>query len=150
MDVEGIREAHEEVEECAVIDGFGDLGIRPSRLTEPLDLLVGDAVRVSGQRLDEVQQESVLRGQAGGVEVPVAQRGRRLRVLLPLQLQEPGMAAESVMTAVERRDVGGDHFVLSSAERAVGEMQSTRRIDGAQKVRSQGPCAEYVGTGSTH
>jgi len=95
MDVERVRQPHEEVEQRAVIDGFGDLGIGPPRLTEPLHLLVGDPVRVSGQRIDEVQQESVLRGQASSVEVPVAQRGRRLRVLLPLQLQEPGMAAET-------------------------------------------------------
>jgi hypothetical protein len=48
MDVEGIGEAHKEVEESAVVDSLGDLGVRPADLTKPLDLLVGDAVRVPG------------------------------------------------------------------------------------------------------
>jgi hypothetical protein len=42
----------------------------------------------------------VLRRQVGGVEVAVAQRRRRFGVLFALQLQEPGMAAESIMAAV--------------------------------------------------
>ena len=48
MDVEGIGKAHEEVEERAVVDGFGDLRVRPPGLAQPLDLLVGDAIRVAG------------------------------------------------------------------------------------------------------
>jgi hypothetical protein len=136
MNVEGIGKAHEEVEERAVIDGFGDLGVGPPGLTEPLDLLVGDPVGVPGQRLDEFQEQSVLRRQVGAVEVPVAQSRRRLRVLLTLQLQEPGMTAESIVAAVERRDVGRDHFVLSPAERPVREVQAACLIDGPQEVGS--------------
>ncbi len=130
MDVEGIGKAHEEVEKGAVVDRLGNLSVGPPDLTEPLDLLVGDAVSVPGQRLDEFQEQPVLRRQVRGVQVPVAQRRRRLRVLFSLQLQEPGMAAESVVAAVQRRDVGSDHFVLSSAERPVGEVQPARLIDG--------------------
>ena len=72
MDVEGIGKPHEEVEERAVVYGFGDLGIRPPRVAEPLDLLVGDAVSVPGQRLDEFQEQPVPRCQVGGVEVAIA------------------------------------------------------------------------------
>ena len=72
MDIEGIGKAHEEVEQCAVIDGFGDLGVGPADLTEPLDLLIGDAIGVPGQGLDELQKESMLGREAGGIEVPVA------------------------------------------------------------------------------
>ena len=136
MDVEGIGKADEEVEERAVVDGFGNLGVGPPGLTEPLDLLVGDAVRVPGQRLDEFQQQSVLGRQVGGVEVSVAQSRRNLGVLLTLQLQEPGMATESIVATIQRRDVGRDHFVLSPAERPVGEVQAARLIDGAQEVGS--------------
>jgi len=48
MDVEGVGEPHEEVEERAVVNGFGDLRVRPAGLTQPLHLLVGDAIRVPG------------------------------------------------------------------------------------------------------
>ena len=78
----------------------------------------------------------MLRGEVGGVEVPIAQRRRGFRVLLSLQLQEPGMAAESIVAAVERRDVGGDHFVLSSGERPVGEVQAACLIDGPHEIGS--------------
>ena len=100
MDVEGIGKAHEEVEKRAVVDSLGNLSVGPPDLTEPLDLLVGDAVGVEGQRLDEFQEQPVLRRQVGGVEVPVAERRRSFRVLFSLQLQEPGMAAESIVAAV--------------------------------------------------
>jgi hypothetical protein len=42
----------------------------------------------------------VLLRQVSGVEVSVAQSRRSFRVLLSLQLQEPGMAAESIVAAV--------------------------------------------------
>jgi len=100
VDVEGIGKAHEEVEKRAVVDGFGNLRVGPPNLAQPLDLLVGDAISVPGQRLDEFQEQPVLRRQIGGVEVAVAQRRRGSRVLLSLQLQEPGMAAESIVAAV--------------------------------------------------
>ncbi len=136
MDIEGIGKTHEEVEERAVVNGFGDLRVGPTSLAKPLDLLVGDAIGVPGKRLDELQEQSVFRTQVGGVEVSVAQSRRGFRVLLSLQLQEPGMAAQSIVAAVERRDIGRDHFVLSSAQRAVGEVQSARLVDGAQEVGS--------------
>src|SRR5216683_1816677 len=145
MDVEGVGKAHEEVEERAVVNGFGDLGVGPADLAKPLDLLIRDAIGVPGERLDEFQQQSVFRRQVGGAEVPVAQSRRRFRVLLSLQLQEPGMAAESVVAAVERRDVRRDHFMLSAAERPVGEVQAARLIDGAQEVRSQAHRPQDVG-----
>jgi len=48
MDVEGVGKTNEEVEERAVVDGFGDLRVRPPGLTQALDLLVGDPIRVAG------------------------------------------------------------------------------------------------------
>ena len=48
MDVEGIGKAHEEVEECAVVDGFGDLRVGPPGVAQPLNLPIGDAIRVAG------------------------------------------------------------------------------------------------------
>jgi hypothetical protein len=43
-------------------------------------------------------------------------------VLLTLQLQEPGVARQSVMAAVEGGDVGGDHLMLRAGECAIREM----------------------------
>jgi len=71
-DVEGVGKAHEEVEERAVVNGFGDLGVGPAGLAKPLDLLVGNAIRVPGERLDEFQEQSMFRRQVGGIEIPVA------------------------------------------------------------------------------
>ena len=105
MDVKGIREAHEEIEERAIVDRFRDLGVAPSGLAQSLDLLVRDAIGMPRQRFDELQQQPVLRGEPGGVEIAIAQGGGGLRVLLTLQLQEPGMATESIVATVERGDI---------------------------------------------
>jgi hypothetical protein len=47
----------------------------------------------------------VLGREPSGVEIAITQGNRGLRVLLTLQLQEPGMAAESIVAAVECRDI---------------------------------------------
>ena len=72
MDVEGIGKAHEEVEERTVVDSLGNLSVGPPDLAEPLDLVVGDAISVPGQRIDEFQKQPVPRRQVGGVEVAIA------------------------------------------------------------------------------
>ena len=100
MDVESVGKTNEEVEERAVVDGFGDLRVRPPGLAQALDLLVGDAIRVVGQRFDEFQEQSVLRWEAGGLEVSITQSRGCPRILFTLQLQEPGMAAQSIVAAV--------------------------------------------------
>ena len=105
MDVKGIREAHEEIEERAIVHRFRNLGVAPAGVAQSLDLFVGDAIGVPGQGFDELQQQPVLGREPRGVEVSVAQGRRGLRVLLTLQLQEPGMAAESIVAAVECRNI---------------------------------------------
>jgi hypothetical protein len=105
MDVEGIRETYEEIEERPIVDRFRDLGVAPAGLAQTLHLVVGDAIGVPGQGFDELQQHTVLGQKAGGGEIAVAQRCSGLRVLLSLQLQEPGMAAESIVATVEGGDV---------------------------------------------
>jgi len=134
MDVKGVSEPYEEIEERPVVDRFSDLGVAPAGLPQSLDLLVGDAIGVSSQRFDEFQQQPVPGREPGGLEVPVAQGRRGLRVLFPLQLQEPRMAAQSIVAAVERRNVRGDHLVLGPAERAIREVEAAGLIDGAQEV----------------
>jgi hypothetical protein len=44
----------------------------------------------------------VLGRKAGGIEIPVAQSRSGLGVLLTLQLQEPCMAAESIVAVAQR------------------------------------------------
>ena len=44
----------------------------------------------------------MLRSEVCRIEVAVAKGGCRLRVLLTLQLQEPRMAAESIVAPVQR------------------------------------------------
>ena len=112
MDVEGIGKADEKVEERSVVNGFRNLRVGPSDLTQALDLLVRNAVGMPRQRFDEFEEQSVFGYEACCVQVPVARCGCGFRVLLTLQLQEPRMAAESIVAAVECRDIGGDHLVL--------------------------------------
>jgi len=89
MDVEGIGEPHEEIEERPIIDSLRDLSVAPPGLAQSLDLLVRDPVGVPGQRFDEFEEQPVLGRKAGGIEIPVAQSRSGLGVLLTLQLQEP-------------------------------------------------------------
>lgn len=56
MDVEGIGQTDEEIEERPVVNGFRDLRVGPSDITQALDLLVSNAVGVSCQRLDKFQK----------------------------------------------------------------------------------------------
>ena len=134
MDVEGIRETHEEVEERPIVDCFRNLGVAPTGLAQSLDLLVRDAIGVPGQGLDELQQQPLLGREPGGLEIALPQGRGGLRVLLTLQLQEPGMAAESIVATVERGDIGRDHLVLSPSQRPIGEVQPAGLVDGAQEI----------------
>ena len=59
MNVEGVCEAYEKVEERAVVNRFSNLCVGPADIAQALDLLVRDPVRMTGQRLDELQQQSV-------------------------------------------------------------------------------------------
>lgn len=119
MNIECVREAHEEIEERADIHGFGDLRIIPSNLPQALYLAVGDSVGVSRQRSNELQQATFGEGDGRAIEVAVTQGIGDRTVLLSLQLQEPCVAAQSVVTPIERRDIGGDHLVLGAREGAV-------------------------------
>jgi hypothetical protein len=131
MDIKRVGEAYEEIEKGAVVNGFCNLGVAPPHVAQLLDLFVRDAIRVSGERFDEFQQQQVLRYQAGRTQIASTDRCRGPRVLLTLQLQEPGVAAQSIMTTIEGRDVRGDHFVFSPAQCAICEVHPARLSDGA-------------------
>ena len=79
MDVERVRQPDEHREERADIHGLGDLRIRPAGIAEPLHLLVGDAIGVLRQRLDELQQEPLGGGDRRAIEIAVTQRLSRFR-----------------------------------------------------------------------
>lgn len=101
MDVEGIGKTNEQIEERCVVNRFGNLGIGPSCLPQPLHLFIGDSVRVPGERPDELEQQPVFRRQAGGIEIAITNGGGSRRILLTLQLQEPRVAAQSIVAAVQ-------------------------------------------------
>ncbi len=123
MNVEGIGEAHEEIEQGTVVDRLRNLRIGPAHVAELLHLGIRDAVGMLGQRADELQQAALGRGDGGTVQIASAECLRRLRVVLALQLQEPCMTTQSIMTVVERRHIGRDHLVLSPAERTIREVE---------------------------
>jgi hypothetical protein len=137
MDVEGIGKTHKEVEERPIVNGLRDLGVGPPDLTQLLDLLVRNPVGMPCERLNKLKKQPVLGRKLGRIEVTVAQGGGGLRILFTLQLQEPRMAAESIVAAVQRRDIGGNHFVLGTCQRSVREMHLARLIDGAKKIGAQ-------------
>jgi hypothetical protein len=116
MNIEGIGQTHEEVEERAVVDRLGDLWIAPPDVAQRLHLFIRDAVSMPRQRADELQQQAFCRRDGSAIKVAVAERLGGLTILLALQLQEPRMATQSIMTAIERRYVGRDHLVLSLAQ----------------------------------
>src|SRR5688572_10142141 len=135
MDVERVGEPDEHREERPDVDRLGDLRLRPAGLPQPLDLFVRDFVRVLGQRLDELQQKTLGRSHRRAIEVAVTQRLCGLAELLALQLQEPCMAAQSIVALVQRGDVRRDHLVLRPSERAVREVHPRGVHDGREKVR---------------
>lgn len=58
MDVEGIRETHEQIEQCTVVDCFGNLRIAPAHVAEPLHLLVSNAICMAGKCADKFEQQT--------------------------------------------------------------------------------------------
>lgn len=101
MDVKGVGKTHEQIEERSVVNRFGNLRIGPACLAQPLHLFIGDSVRVPGERPHELEQQPVSWGQAGGIEIAIANRGGSRRILLTLQLQEPRVAAQSIVAPVQ-------------------------------------------------
>jgi len=102
MNVKGIGKTHEKVEERTIVNRFSNLRVIPADVAQCLDLLIGDAIGVSRERFDEFEQQHVLWREAGSIEIPRTERGCGRRVLFALQLQEPGVAAQSIMATVER------------------------------------------------
>lgn len=147
MDVEGVGEAHEHVEEGGIVDGFGDLRVAPTGVAQCLNLGVGDAVGVAGDGGDEVEQEPLSGGDGGVVEVGVADGLGDGCEVFALQLQEPCVAAESVVAVGEGGDVGGDHFVLGAGERTVGEVEARGLENGGHEVWALAHGAHDVGDG---
>src|SRR5690348_9521639 len=92
--------------------------------------------------LNKLEQEPMVLIQACGVQVAIPQCLRDPFVTLALQLQEPRMRAKSIPAAVERRDVRGDHLVLRSIERTVGEVHRRAGLDRFEKVGPQAHGAE--------
>lgn len=145
VDVEGVGEAHEHVEEGGIVDGFGDLRFAPACVAQRLNLGVGDAVGVAGDGGDEVEQEPLGGGDGGVVEVGVADGPGDGCEVFALQLQEPCVVAESVVAVGESGDVGGDHFVLGAGERAIGEVEARGLEDGVHEVWTLAHGAHDVG-----
>ncbi len=123
MDIERIGEAHEHVEQRTVIDGLRDLRIAPPDIAQALHVIVRNAISVTSQCTNELEQEPLRRGDDCLVEVAIPQRLSRAAELLSLQLQEPRMGAQSIVAAADRRHVGSDHFMLSARERSIAEMK---------------------------
>ena len=122
VDVEGVRQPDEQVEQRPDIDRLGDLRIAPTGVAQALHLLVGDAI---GVRVNVPTNSSRSRsaGETGARSRSPSRRAWRHRAeLLALQLQEPRVAAQSIVTVVQRRHVRGDHLVLGPRECAVGEV----------------------------
>jgi hypothetical protein len=55
VDVEGVRQPDEQIEEGPDIHRLGNLGIAPTGIAQRLHLLVGDAIGMARQRPDELQ-----------------------------------------------------------------------------------------------
>lgn len=135
LDVERIGEPNEEVEQARVVDGLGNLRIRPTGASECPHLLVRHAVGVQGHGGHELEQQALGGGDRCLVETSVAESLGRLGELLALQLQEPGMCAQSIPAATKSRDVRRDHLVLSAGELAIPEVKVVDgAVDRGQKV----------------
>ena len=103
MDIEGIGKPHEQIEQRSVVHGLRDLRVGPSYVSKGLDLFVADAVGVPGQCPHEFQEKALCPRDRRAVQIPVAQRLCDLTVLFSLQLQEPRVAAQSIVTSIESR-----------------------------------------------
>lgn len=103
MDIEGIGESHEQIEQRPVVHSLRDLRVGPSHVPKNLDLFVGDAVCVPGQCAHEFQEKALCLRDRRAVQIPVSQRLCDLSVLRSLQLQEPRVAAESIVTSIQSR-----------------------------------------------
>jgi hypothetical protein len=102
MDIEGISNAHKHIEQRPVIHRLGDLRVGPAHVAQRLHLFVSNAICMPGQSADKFQQQALRGGYRRAVEVSITQSFGHLGILFSLQLQEPGVAAESIVTTVER------------------------------------------------
>ena len=86
--VEGVRDAVEEVEQRCIVDRFGDLCIRPAGVPQALNLLIGDVVGVTSQGAHELQQQPLGSAEPRRLKIAFAQRLGGLVVLLAVQLPQ--------------------------------------------------------------
>jgi hypothetical protein len=134
VDIEGIGKSYEQIEQRRIVHGLSDLRVGPSHVSKRLHLFIGDAVCVPRHRADKFQQKALSWGHGSAVQIAITQSLCHRAELLSLQLQEPCVAAESIVTSIQRRDIRGNHLVLGPRESAVGKVQARRLHDRGQEI----------------
>ena len=145
VETEGVGDAVEEREHRGDVDALGHLRITPAEAPKRLHVLDGGAVGVLRDLLDVLEQGALGVRQGGRVEVGAGQARVEIGVGV-LQLQEEGVAPDSVGAPIERRDVGGDHLLGAACEVAVGEVDMVGELDHVlEEVRPGAEALEDAG-----
>src|SRR5215472_12173874 len=71
LDVEGVGESNEEVEQGGVVGGLGDLLVGPAVVTQLLHLFVRDLVSRAGDRGYELEEQTLALVKSGRVQVSI-------------------------------------------------------------------------------
>ena len=69
MNIKRIRKTDQQIKQAPDVHRLCDLGVTPAHVAQPLNLFVGDAVRMTRERADEFQQEALCRSQSGLIEI---------------------------------------------------------------------------------
>jgi hypothetical protein len=120
---EGVRNTIEEGKHCCNVHRFRDLFFPPSRITQALYIFVAGPVGGVGHQFHIRQQRAFAGCKARFVQLAF-NNCLDTFIVSSLSTQEVGVAVESIRTAVQVRDVTGDHFFVTSREVPFRKMQS--------------------------
>ena len=161
-DAKGVCDAVEKREQSCDVDRFRNLVFFPACVPDLLNIFSSGTISRVCDQLRIIQQSAIGGAKAGFVQFAFENCGYTL-IGCSLDTQEVGMTVQSIWTAIEERDVTGEHLFLTTREMPFGEMNSVgelnylaqevwtraEALDDARDLLPSGTCApEIVGSES--
>ena len=124
---EGVSHAVKECEHGDDVYRLGDLVLRPACVPQLLHILGGGTMGGVGNEPGVIHEHAFGGTQACFIQLAF-QNCRNTLVTGSLNPQEVSVTVESIRTAVEIRDITGDHLLVPALKMALGEMNGIGEV----------------------
>ncbi len=132
----GIGHSIHEREDAHFERGFPYLLIGPPHVTHGLHVGITGMGRIEREEFYECEQGEILLAERDALEV-IGADGIYDLLAYSLLLQRRSVGAQSKLALIERGDVGSDHLVFTSREKAVRKVDLRQDVEHLEGIRTQ-------------